>query len=187
MRYIILFGSLNVGKQNRVNKAQLLALLQEVGLTQVKTYLQSGNAAGNSELTAGALRTRICEAFQAQFGFASLIVVQPVAVFHQVVQQLPFSETAIQAAQEKDPTVKHLYVYFLGKALSPVQVADLQAAPHEAVFYQADLQVVYVLTCESVRTSKTIATLQRLKQPMTARNWQTLEKIALDNPIAVSE
>ena len=42
--YLALFRGINVGKARRIAMADLRALLEDLGFTQVKTLLNSGNA-----------------------------------------------------------------------------------------------------------------------------------------------
>ena len=43
-RYVALFRGINVGKAKRIAMADLRALLEKLGYTDVKTLLNSGNA-----------------------------------------------------------------------------------------------------------------------------------------------
>ena len=42
--YLALLRGINVGGKNKVPMAELKALLEELGLEDVRTYIQSGNA-----------------------------------------------------------------------------------------------------------------------------------------------
>ncbi len=43
MRALILLGSINVGRSNRLPMAELRQLMESLGLRSIATYLQSGN------------------------------------------------------------------------------------------------------------------------------------------------
>jgi uncharacterized protein (DUF1697 family) len=58
MRYIALWRGINVGKAKRLAMADLKALLGELGATDVKTLLNSGNAVFDSRKKIGADKIR---------------------------------------------------------------------------------------------------------------------------------
>lgn len=57
MRYAALLRGINVGGYQKIAMADLRELLEALGLTDVKTHLQSGNAIFSSEVTAERWRT----------------------------------------------------------------------------------------------------------------------------------
>lgn len=177
MNYILLFGSLNVGKQNRIKMSDLKAFLEDMGLTHLQTFLQSGNVLANSPLSTDELRQLINKEFAEKFGFSSLVIVIPADNFQRIPAELPFTQAEIQNAQTYEPTIKHLYVYFFESELSAEQLATVTINGKDRISYQKDLQVLYVLSYDSIRTSPTIRALGKLKLPMTARNWNTVEKL----------
>ena len=49
--YIALFRGINVGGKNTLPMKELVALLDDLGCRNAKTYIQSGNAVFESEIT----------------------------------------------------------------------------------------------------------------------------------------
>ena len=49
--YIVLLRGINVGGKNKVSMAELKVGLEELGFTNVKTYINSGNVILDSKLT----------------------------------------------------------------------------------------------------------------------------------------
>jgi uncharacterized protein (DUF1697 family) len=68
LRYIALLRGINVGQGPRVPMADLKSLLEGIGLCDVVTYLNSGNAVFSSELGAADLTSLIEREFEPMFG-----------------------------------------------------------------------------------------------------------------------
>ena len=62
-RSVALLRGINVGKSARVGMADLRAVFEGLGLTEVRTYLQSGNVVFSGPTTAAELEKAIAEAF----------------------------------------------------------------------------------------------------------------------------
>jgi len=57
--YLILLRGINVGGKNRVPMARLRELLEELGHSNVSTYIASGNAIVRSDRPPGAIKRQI--------------------------------------------------------------------------------------------------------------------------------
>jgi uncharacterized protein (DUF1697 family) len=62
-RSVALLRGINVGTSARIGMADLRAVFEGLGLTDVRTYLQSGNVVFTGSATAAELETAIAEAF----------------------------------------------------------------------------------------------------------------------------
>jgi len=62
-RSVALLRGINVGKSVRIGMADLRAVFEGLGLTEVRTYLQSGNVVFSGSTTAAALEAAIADAF----------------------------------------------------------------------------------------------------------------------------
>jgi uncharacterized protein (DUF1697 family) len=65
--YVALLRGINVGGKNKVPMAALKQLLEEIGLADVRTYIQSGNAIFRSTLAATTIARRIEQELTAAF------------------------------------------------------------------------------------------------------------------------
>ena len=61
-RYLVLLRGINVGGKNKVPMAALRDLLEELGHTDVRTYIASGNAILSSDRSAAAIKRQLEEA-----------------------------------------------------------------------------------------------------------------------------
>ena len=68
MKYVVLLRGINVGNSVRIPMTKLKILLEEMGLRNVVTYLNSGNAIFESLLPAVKLTDRIGKTLEKEFG-----------------------------------------------------------------------------------------------------------------------
>ena len=62
--YVILMRGINVGGKNKIAMAKLKPFLEELGASDVTTYIQSGNAVLQSGLAAAALGKKILRRYR---------------------------------------------------------------------------------------------------------------------------
>ena len=91
MTFVALFRAINVSGQNRIPMADLRALLEGLGLRNVRTYLQSGNAvfdakAPAAQELAAAIEVRIERDLGPRVG----VLVVPAPAFAEVARANPF-------------------------------------------------------------------------------------------------
>src|SRR5215510_8802529 len=76
-RYVALFRGINVGKAKRIAMADLRALLEGLGYSEVKTLLNSGNAVFTARSgAADKMAARIRSAVSAELGVDALVIVK---------------------------------------------------------------------------------------------------------------
>src|SRR5215831_12796474 len=90
--YVVLFRGFNVGGKNRVPMVELRALLTDLGFRNVRTYIQSGNAILQSDLTAGTIAHRIEEQMPGRFTLDTSLI-----------RVLVLSRAQLEAAIERRP------------------------------------------------------------------------------------
>lgn len=74
MVYVALLRGINVGGKNRIEMAALKACVEDQGLRNVTTFIQSGNVIFEAGRTGGAALTRrIEEALASTFGYAARV------------------------------------------------------------------------------------------------------------------
>ena len=178
MRYVVLLRGINVGK-HVVKMAELAKMLEEMGYTDVRTYIQSGNVVLGSEWSAQETARRITERFAARFGFTTAILLRDTTAMRMLAAQLPFPADAVMAAQEADPAVEHLYVYFLEQIPTKEAIAQATVACEPGDAVRLGKQEVYLLCRESIRLSKVALQLNKAFPQATVRNWKTVQKLKM--------
>ena len=70
MKYIALLRGINVGGNNKVSMTELRSVFEQLGFSNVSTYINSGNVIFDSAQTDKALLVQMCEsAIESKFGF----------------------------------------------------------------------------------------------------------------------
>jgi uncharacterized protein (DUF1697 family) len=170
--YAVLLRGVNVGKGNRLPMAEFRALLEELGFSDVRTLLNSGNAvfttprARKPDLIAKAVRDAVAE----RFGFAVDVVVKS----KEDIDQIVAGNTL--AAGCDDPS-RLLVVFTQNLALLPplVALASL-AGTGEHLFVQP--QAAYLHCAQGILESKIgNALVGKTGRGLTTRNWATVLKL----------
>jgi uncharacterized protein (DUF1697 family) len=89
-RYVALLRGINVGGNNLIKMSDLRNSFGKMGLTEVETYIQSGNVVFSSKETDKAKLTALIEkALSDAFGYESRVVVISGGELERVVSQAP--------------------------------------------------------------------------------------------------
>lgn len=170
---ISMLRGVNVGGHKMVKMDALKALYESLGLRDVETYLQSGNAIFRTEgREVARLSKRIESGIQKSFGFHSDVILRTPAELRDVVKRNPFA-----ARRGIDP--KRLAVTFL--AGDPGQEARekllaIKAEPEELRIEDRELYIYY--PNGMARPKMTWPIIERaLKTSGTSRNWNTVTKL----------
>lgn len=179
--YIALLRGINLGGRNRVAMPALRAVVESLGHSDVRTYIQSGNVL----FTAGRTSPRKLAADLEKAVADELDVPASVVVISQqdlarIAEQNPF-------ADEPDP--KRVHVFFLQRQTDASLRKRLQAAAEKASAkgrrqdaVRAVGKAVFLHTPEGYGRSDLAAALARANGPLagtvaTARNWATVTKL----------
>lgn len=169
---IALFRGINVSGNNKLPMKELSALLTDMGLHDVQTYIQSGNVVFRSDPGKKAtLATKITAAIKAQHGFAPHVLVLEAAELKKAMAGNPYPEAVA--------VPKSLHLFFLDEAPQQPDLNALDAIKTDSERYKLAGKVFYLHTPDGFGTSKLAARAERLLGvPATARNWNTVCKLA---------
>ena len=175
---VALIRGINVGRNKRVAMADLRALLADLGYTDVRTLLQSGNAVFTVPGSAGgtaAVAATIERALTDQLSVTARVLVRTPAELAAAIDADPFGERATEGS-------KH-FLGFLADPPSAATVAavpqlgpDPDTAPDEARFAGGHLY----LWCPNGISKSTLWTVdwdRNLGTAVTMRNWNTVTKL----------
>lgn len=170
--WVALLRGVNVSGAGKLPMAEFRAMLADMGLGAVRTYIQSGNAVFESERPATELEAAIRDAVSARFGFAPETFVLTAEEITAALTDHPFAGA--------DP--KFVHVCFLRETPAPDDAA-LRALALPGDGWHIGPCRFTLHTPGGYGTSKLAERLPRLlPQPMTARNLRTLA--ALQDMIA---
>jgi uncharacterized protein (DUF1697 family) len=169
-RYVALLRGINVGKARQVDMPRLREVLTERGHDEVRTHLRSGNVLLDSTLGEKKLAADLSAAIEEEFGFAVPVVLRTAAELADVVQANPLEKVAT------DP--KRYQVTFLPEKPAAKAVADLP--PAEVGEYLVRGRELYLWLPGGVTDTPLAAWKwdRLLGVPGTARNWNTVTKLA---------
>lgn len=174
MRYAALLRGINLGSQRKVAMVDLRDALEEMGLTEIRTHLQSGNAVFTAEeVEPLTLRARLEEALADSFeiDIPVVLVSQPEMV--EIVDGCPY-----QAEGKADPTKVH--VTFLDDTPSGSIWETMDADEYLPDEFVVGQRVIYLHLPNGMARTKLPGRLERAMMGVTAttRNWRTVLAVA---------
>jgi len=183
--YIALLRGVNVGGKNKIKMAELRNSLETIGLSNVQTYIQSGNILFESDESEKQLRLRIERKIEEDFGLLLAVIIRTAAELDLLAENCPFSKEAVAEA-EAASEVESLYVSLLLETPSKEVVERLHAYRSVRDEFIVNGRDIYLLFHHSVRNSKLVSNLNKLDITMTMRNWKTINKLnALAKAMAI--
>jgi uncharacterized protein (DUF1697 family) len=172
-RYVALLRGINVGQHKRIAMASLRDLLGDLGHTEVKTHLQSGNAVFTSaakpvEQVARAIEERIAT----DTGYDVKVVVRTSDEMASVVDANPLIDSMTDPAR--------MLVAFLSAEPAAERLAGIEPGDYEPEKFAVRDREIYLWCSGGIRDSKIVEVFsdKRLGVDVTARNWRTVTKLA---------
>lgn len=165
--FVALFSGINVGGNRIVKMAELRAFFEELGFSDVATYVQSGNAVFRAQGNAATLTKQIEAAFEKQWGFHSRIMVRDLSWFERLVSENPYPELAAEHTK--------LHAYVLEREPTADEAARLAEKCTGPEQFEIKGDVLYLKAPDGLGKSAFANILPRvLKVPGTARNWRSV-------------
>jgi uncharacterized protein (DUF1697 family) len=168
--YLVLLRGINVGGKNKVPMARLRELLEELGYSNVSTYIASGNVILRSDRPPGEIKRQIEEALPRAFRLDS-----------ELVAALVLSRAQLQAVVDhkpegfgEDPERFHSDAIFLIGIDAPTAMQVFDPRPGVDRVWAGD-GVIYSerLSAERTKSRLNKAISTPTYQSMTIRNWAT--------------
>jgi uncharacterized protein (DUF1697 family) len=171
---IALLRGINVGGNKRVPMSDLRKVLTELGFTDVKTYLQSGNAIfGCRTQAVEHVAADVEGAVARHIGVECSVIVRTREGLDEAIACDPWREMATDGA-------KHLVGFLVREpdARGKQGFEDVAPDPNEVQMVGRHL---YLWCPEGIATSRFagINWMKVLRTPITARNWNTVTKLAV--------
>jgi uncharacterized protein (DUF1697 family) len=170
--YIALLRGINVGGNKMVSMAELKAALTALGFSDVSTLLQSGNVVFSGKAAkSAALEATLERDVAKRLGVTCDFHVRTADEWSAMIAANPFPAEA-----KADPS--HLLVTFFKAPLDAARVKALQAAITGPERLRADGRHLYMTFPDGIGNSKATAIAGKMLGPGTARNWNTVLKLA---------
>jgi uncharacterized protein (DUF1697 family) len=166
IRHIALLRGINVGKAKRIAMADLRALVESLGCTDVRTMLNSGNVVFATSRPAG-LAERIGNAIASKLGVTARVTVVSADELDEIVRRNPLLDVAtdpsrLLVAVVADPADRPTLVALAKQEWKPEAIAIGKRA-------------AYVWMPNGVISSRVAKALDKaLGDGVTSRNWATV-------------
>src|SRR4051812_40139058 len=168
-RLVALLRGINLGSKRRVAMADLRALLEELGYTDVRTVLASGNAVFTG--TKAKARETIEAALAERFGMEIDVVIRTMDEPRGVIDADPFKGKVDDATR--------YFVVFLDSEPAAKPLAELAEEDFAPDAFAAVNREVYAWCPEGMQDSRLMKALGKpgLAGTATVRNWSTVNKL----------
>jgi uncharacterized protein (DUF1697 family) len=168
--WIALLRGINVGGRHSLPMKDLVAAFESLRCQRVRTYIQSGNVTFQTRRQDRAALSRgLGEAVLAQRGFAPLVWLSTAEEWQRAIRNNPFSTEVGKA----------LHFFFLESQPQKPDLAGLATLGSASESFELIDNVFYLHAPDGIGRSKLVAKLEKhIPVPMTARNWNTVAKLA---------
>ncbi|MBL7968653.1 MAG: DUF1697 domain-containing protein [Prolixibacteraceae bacterium] len=174
MRYIAILRGINVGTGRKVSIADLKKLCESFGLSNVLTYIQSGNLV--FELMQlepiSELEIRLQKAFSEAFGFEIPVLIRTSEEWAASTAKNPF-------LKEENMDIERLHLTCLKELPSPELLEKIKAFQYLPDRYEIIGRDVFIFCAAGYGTSKLVNSFfeSKLKTSATTRNWKTVMQL----------
>jgi uncharacterized protein (DUF1697 family) len=173
MLWISMLRGINLGGHNKISMPVLARLFETLGLSGVKTYLQSGNVlfdsdGKSSEEISALIETGIMNAF----GYDVQVFLRTPADFKRILVNNPFVH-----GRNEEPS--KLHVTFLYRLPSQSDWDKLGPAIQDSDEFAGGQQEVFLFCPNGYGRTKLSNSFfeRKLGQPATTRNWKTVNAL----------
>lgn len=176
-RVVALLRGINVGGHHKVPMADLRGVAQASGLTNVQSYIQSGNVIATDPLNRpqDVLEQELSAAIQGEFGFMVPVVVISAQRLRQVLAGCPWPDV-------EDPRCVHAVIHSQPIPAVTAESASALITPNDSDAIDFDAEVLWLHTPQGISKSRVAERLMRSAAPDgrrgTARNLRSLREIA---------
>lgn len=169
--WIGLLRGINVGGKNILPMKELKQLLESLELTNVRTYIQSGNVVFDTRARSSrSLSKTIEDQIESRYGFRPQVLLLEKKDLENSVDSNPFPDAIAEP--------KSLSFFFLANVPEQPDLAAINDARMPSEHYQLRDRVFYLYAPDGFGRSKLAAKVEKfLGVPATARNYRTVEKL----------
>ena len=169
--YIALFRGINVGGKNSLPMKALVAHLEKIGATKVRTYIQSGNALFQfAKKDVAQLGKQLSTEIRKHHGFEPHVLILELKAIKAALAENPFPEA------ESEPASLHFG--FLASAPKNPDLEKLEKIRKPTERFRLKGKVFYLHAPDGVGRSRLAAGSEKLLGvAMTYRNWRTVSKL----------
>jgi len=170
-RKIAILRGINVGGKRKILMADLRAMCEELGLQDVKTYIQSGNLIFISDKINSELENTLEKAITEKFGFDVPVIVRASEDLQTSIENNPFFEG--------DGNIDRLHLTFLKEKPTKENKEKILTYKYEPDQFKIDGKDVFIYCNGKYHQSKLTNDFfeKKLNTGATTRNWKTVLKL----------
>jgi uncharacterized protein (DUF1697 family) len=170
-RWIALFRGINVGTAKRIAMADLRALFEGLGFTNVRTLLNSGNVVFDApKVTSSDAAQRIENALQRRHGFTARVTILSAVDLDRAARENPLD------VERCDPSRLLLAVWTGGDDLARLKALAKERYDPEG--FALGSRAAYLWCPDGILASRIFKAINdALGDRITTRNWATVAKL----------
>ena len=151
--------------------ADLKALCQKLGWTNVVTYIQSGNLIFDSEKQNSELEITLEKAISRKYGFDVPVIIRNASELQTSIGKNSFAE--------RDADITKLHLTFLKEKPSKENVEKIKTYNYEPDKFEIEEKYVFIYCAGKYHQTKLTNNFfeKKLKVGATTRNWKTVLKL----------
>jgi uncharacterized protein (DUF1697 family) len=176
-RSIALLRGINVGASGRIRMDTLKRLLEDAGLRNVETYIQSGNVLFDTGLSERDARETIVRALKERAQIATVAVLRSAQELSFLIENCPFTEREREDALRANTEAEGFYVLLLPEPPVKEKLEALASMPLGGDAFAVAGRDIYLLLRQGIRLSRFAIRLQKSFPDATVRNWNTLSAL----------
>ncbi len=167
--FISLLRGINVGGQKIIRMEELRSLYQELGVSNIRTYVQSGNVIFDSTESDVNLSELIENQIMNVLGYSVLIFLRDSNDFQRIIKTNPFT-----TKRNEDPSKLHVTFLYRTPSQSLVDIPD--SVTDE---FHIEGKEIYLFCPDGYGRTKLTNSLfeRKLNIPCTTRNWKTVNAL----------
>lgn len=167
--FIALFRGINVGGHHILPMRELVEILENMGLENIRTYIQSGNVVFQCKKNrATGLANDISLAVEDMKGFSPGVLLLGPKEFQSAIDGCPFNSD----------DGKLLHFFFLSEVPQEPDLDSLEALKSETEEFKLINKIFYLHAPDGIGRSKLVTKVEKaMKVSVTARNWNTVRKV----------
>ena len=171
---IALLRGINVGGKRKVLMADLRQLLEEIGFTDVKTYIQSGNVifSQKEEQSNLEIAKAIEKVIADNYDFAVPVVVRTRQEWEKAINESPYYQADME-------DISQLHLTFLKEKPTKENQEKTESFDYPPDKFTIKNTEIYILCLGKYHKTKLSYTFfeKKLKVSTTTRNWKTVLKL----------
>lgn len=172
-KYLAILRGINVGGRRKILMADLKKLFEDLGFSEVSTYIQSGNVFFSSPKTdLLKLAGKIEQGIEDHYGFDVQVIVLSIDELGEAVEQNPF-------LKNPEADINKLHLTFLKEEPSAENRQALEKLEFPPDEFRIMGKRVYISCAGRYSDTKITNNMleKKLKVPATTRNWKTTSKL----------